>query len=124
MQLVLMAFECPHCNFRNSEVQFAGQLQPQGCRLALRLEEGDAEALNRQVVKADSATILIPELQFEVPPESQRGSLSTVEGVLRKAHADLQALQEQRRVRAGSGWRVAAASFGWGWVAATRSRHG
>jgi len=27
-EVVLMAFECPHCNERNYEVQFAGQLQP------------------------------------------------------------------------------------------------
>ncbi|XP_024540130.1 zinc finger protein ZPR1 [Selaginella moellendorffii] len=96
-EIVLMAFECPHCNERNNEVQFAGQLQPQGCRFTLSVPQHDLKALNRQVVKSDSATIKVPELDFEVPPEAQRGVLSTVEGVLLKAGDDLERLQEERR---------------------------
>ncbi|CAJ1939679.1 unnamed protein product, partial [Sphenostylis stenocarpa] len=53
--------------------------------------------LNRQVVKSESATIKIPELDFEIPPEAQRGSLSTVEGILMRAADELQALQEERK---------------------------
>uniref|UniRef100_A0A0E0AWH5 Zinc finger ZPR1-type domain-containing protein n=1 Tax=Oryza glumipatula TaxID=40148 RepID=A0A0E0AWH5_9ORYZ len=89
-EVVLMAFECPHCGERNNEVQFAGQLQPKGCCYRL-------EILNRQVVKSDSATIKIPELDFEIPPEAQRGSLSTVEGIIMRAVDELQALQDERK---------------------------
>uniref|UniRef100_A0A7C9CWJ2 Zinc finger ZPR1-type domain-containing protein n=1 Tax=Opuntia streptacantha TaxID=393608 RepID=A0A7C9CWJ2_OPUST len=53
--------------------------------------------LNRQVVKSESATIKIPELDFEIPPEAQRGSLSTIEGILTRAAEALEALQEERR---------------------------
>ncbi|KAG8662546.1 hypothetical protein MANES_01G122000v8 [Manihot esculenta] len=53
--------------------------------------------LNRQVVKSESATIKIPELDFEIPPEAQRGSLSTVEGILTRAADELEALQEERK---------------------------
>ncbi|MCO5572513.1 hypothetical protein L7F22_026268 [Adiantum nelumboides] len=77
-EIVLMAFECPHCNERNNEVQFVGQLQSQGCCHTLTVPKGDAKVLSRQVVKSDSATIKIPEVEFEVPPEAQRGILSTV----------------------------------------------
>ncbi|KAL2906560.1 Zinc finger protein ZPR1, partial [Bienertia sinuspersici] len=38
----------------------------------------------------------IPELAFEIPPEAQRGSLSTVEGILTRAADGLEALQEER----------------------------
>ncbi|KAJ3669826.1 hypothetical protein LUZ60_010150 [Juncus effusus] len=96
-EVVLMAFECPHCNERNNEVQFAGQLQPKGCCYKLHVPSGQTEILNRQVVKSESATIKIPELNFEIPPEAQRGSLSTVEGVITRAHAELQALQDERK---------------------------
>ena len=41
--------------------------------------------MNRQVVKGDEATIIIPELSFEIPPHTQRGAITTVEGVLRAA---------------------------------------
>nr|XP_029117735.1 zinc finger protein zpr1 isoform X2 [Elaeis guineensis] len=96
-EIVLMAFECPHCNERNNEVQFAGQLQPRGCCYQLEIPLGSSEVLNRQVVKSDSATIKIPELDFEIPPEAQRGTLSTVEGILVRAVDELQALQEERK---------------------------
>ncbi|XP_004293742.1 PREDICTED: zinc finger protein ZPR1-like [Fragaria vesca subsp. vesca] len=96
-KILLSAFECPHCNERNNEVQFAGELQPKGCTYRLEVPSGDPKMLNRQVVKSEFATIKIPELEFEIPPESQRGSLSTVEGILLRAADELQALQEERK---------------------------
>ncbi|KAL5229784.1 hypothetical protein ABZP36_028560 [Zizania latifolia] len=96
-EVVLMAFECPHCGERNNEVQFAGQLQPKGCCYLLEVPQGKNEILNRQVVKSDSATIKIPELDFEIPPEAQRGSLSTVEGIIMRAVDELLALQDERK---------------------------
>ncbi|KAK9279890.1 hypothetical protein L1049_013573 [Liquidambar formosana] len=96
-KILLSAFECPHCGERNNEVQFAGELQSRGCCYSLVFPAGDQKMLNRQVVKSDSATIKIPELDFEIPPEAQRGSLSTVEGILTRAVDELQALQEERK---------------------------
>ncbi|KAL3522997.1 hypothetical protein ACH5RR_015831 [Cinchona calisaya] len=96
-KILLAAFECPHCGERNNEVQFAGELQPRGCHYRLEISSGDRKMLNRQVVKSESAAIKIPELDFEIPPEAQRGSLSTVEGVLVRAADELEALQEERR---------------------------
>ncbi|CAL5366804.1 unnamed protein product [Camellia sinensis] len=93
-KILLSAFECPHCGERNNEVQFAGELQPQGCHYQLNFPPA---MLNRQVVKSDTATIKIPELDFEIPPEAQRGSLSTVEGILLRAADEIEALQEERK---------------------------
>ncbi|PON74455.1 Zinc finger, ZPR1-type [Trema orientale] len=62
---------------RNNEVQFAGEIQPKGCCYCLEVPAGDLKILNEQVVKSESATIKIPKLDFEIPPEAQRGSLST-----------------------------------------------
>ncbi|RDX78180.1 Zinc finger protein ZPR1-like protein, partial [Mucuna pruriens] len=96
-KILLSAFECPHCGERNNEVQFAGEIQPRGCCYSLVIPSGEHKMLNRQVVKSESATIKIPELEFEIPPEAQRGSLSTVEGILMRAADELQALQEERK---------------------------
>ncbi|KAJ1443265.1 Zinc finger, ZPR1-type [Sesbania bispinosa] len=96
-KILLSAFECSHCGERNNEVQFAGEIQPRGCCYSLEIPSGEQKMLNRQVVKSESATIKIPELDFEIPPEAQRGSLSTVEGILMRAADELQALQEERR---------------------------
>ncbi|KAK8637058.1 hypothetical protein V6N13_064488 [Hibiscus sabdariffa] len=95
--VLLSAFECPHCGERNNEVQFAGEIQPKGCHYRLEVQSGDPKMFSRQVVKSESAAIKIPELDFEIPPEAQRGSLSTVEGILVRAIDGLQALQEERK---------------------------
>ena len=49
-----------------------------------------------QVVKSDSATVRVPELDFEIPAATQRGSITTVEGLLRDAADALRALQPER----------------------------
>ncbi|GFQ04826.1 zinc finger protein zpr1 [Phtheirospermum japonicum] len=95
--ILLSAFECPHCGERNNEVQFAGEIQPKGCHYVLDVPSGDQKMFNRQVLKSEAATIKIPELDFEIPPEAQRGSLSTLEGMLMRAADGLAALQEERK---------------------------
>lgn len=37
--------------------------------------------MNRSVIKGDYCTITIPELDFEIPYNTQRGALTTVEGI-------------------------------------------
>ncbi|XP_071707478.1 uncharacterized protein [Rutidosis leptorrhynchoides] len=96
-KILLSAFECPHCGERNNEVQFAGEIQPRGSIYRVEFTSGDQKMLNRQVVKSETATIKIPQLEFEIPPEAQRGSLSTVEGILLRASEELQALQDERK---------------------------
>jgi C4-type Zn-finger protein len=49
------------------------------------------------VIKSQHATIRLPELDFEIPPLTQAGSLTTVEGVLMQAASGLESMQPQRR---------------------------
>ena len=58
-------------------------------RYTLQLKAGDAEGRSRQVVKSDSATIRVPELDFEIPAATQKGTISTVEGLLSDAASNL-----------------------------------
>ncbi|KAG5553919.1 hypothetical protein RHGRI_011702 [Rhododendron griersonianum] len=76
-KILLSAFECPHCNERNNEVQ-SGEIQPRGCHFQLHFPSGDRKMLNRQVVKSETATI-------------------KVEGILVRAADELGALQETRK---------------------------
>lgn len=55
--------------------------------------------MNRQVVKGDSAIIKIPELELEIPQETQQGTLNTVEGVIRQVADNLEQLQPVRRIQ-------------------------
>ena len=52
------------------------------------------------MVKADTATVCVPELELEIPPATQRGSITTVEGLLREAAAALRQLQPERAAEA------------------------
>jgi zinc finger protein len=50
--------------------------------------------LNRRIIKSDSCTITFPSLNFEIP--AQRGTLSTVEGILTTALDELAMAQPAR----------------------------
>ncbi|TPX38526.1 hypothetical protein SeLEV6574_g07752 [Synchytrium endobioticum] len=95
-EIVVMAFECPHCAFRSSEVQSAGMIQEHGERLTCRIES--EEDLNRQVVKSETAIVRIEEADFEIPASTQRGVLTTVEGMVSRAIEGLETNQPLRKV--------------------------
>ncbi|GMH89863.1 hypothetical protein TrVE_jg7982 [Triparma verrucosa] len=96
-QIIIMSLTCPSCGFSNSEVSFGGEIQPKGVRTTLKVTS--AADLNRQVIKSDSCTILLPSLQFEIPPITQRGAVTTIEGVLKKSAEGLQEGQAQRAIQ-------------------------
>ena len=50
------------------------------------------------VVKSDSAQVIIPELNFEIPPNTQKGVITTIEGLLSKSVNDLLKEQPMRKV--------------------------
>lgn len=80
-----MSFFCPHCNFKNSEIQSAGEIQQKGSRYELRLTSSSDFA--RQIVKSDTCIVKFIELDIEVPPG--RGQLTNVEGLLSMILEDL-----------------------------------
>lgn len=95
-EIVLMAFECPHCGFQNNEVQSAGVIQERGLVQVCRVE--DEKDMNRQIVKSESCSLRIPELDFEIPARSQPAMLTTVEGILSRAVEGLSHEQPVRKI--------------------------
>ncbi|KAM4613395.1 zinc finger protein ZPR1 [Polymixia lowei] len=94
-EIIISSFGCVHCGFSNTEIQSAGRIQDKGVRYTLKVKS--KQDLDREVVKADSATARIPELDFEIPAFTQKGSLSTIEGLLDRAVAGLEQDQQARR---------------------------
>ena len=71
------------CGYTNNEITFGGTIQPNGVIYELKiLSKSD---LDRQVIKSDTASISIPEIVFEIPPNTQKGEISTIEGFLSRA---------------------------------------
>ena len=93
-EIIIMTLICPDCSFRNSEISFGGAIQERGERITLTVSS--EEDLNRQLVKSDSATILIPSIELEIPPTTQRGKISTVEGMLKTAIENMEQSQPER----------------------------
>jgi C4-type Zn-finger protein len=49
-------------------------------------------------VVSEHATIIIEELNLEIPPKRDKGYLNTIEGILHRITEDLQEGQEERKV--------------------------
>lgn len=100
-EVVLMSFECPHCFFKNCEIQSASEIQERGCTYILRVSA--AEDLNRQVVKSETCVSTFQELDLEIP--AQRGQLTTVEGLLTTVVEDLMTEQPKRKEVDPESWK-------------------
>ncbi|XP_052746111.1 zinc finger protein ZPR1 isoform X2 [Bicyclus anynana] len=95
--IVIMSFSCEFCGYENNEIQPGGAFAEMGVRWKLRVESNSD--LNRQVVKSDYTSIKIPEVDFEIPAQSQKGEVTTVEGIITRAVAGLTQDQEARRIQ-------------------------
>ncbi|PSN56885.1 Zinc finger protein ZPR1 [Blattella germanica] len=96
-EVVLMSFECEHCGFKNNEIQPGGKVDEKGISITLHVQaERD---LNRQVVKSDYTSVKIVELDFEIPAQSQKGEITTIEGVIDRAISGLEQDQPLRKIQ-------------------------
>jgi zinc finger protein len=84
-EVILMAFNCDECGWRNVEVKGGGAVPPFGTITELRYEPGPVAVerdLTRDVIKSDTAAVEIPELDLVVAHGSLGGMYTTVEGLL------------------------------------------
>ncbi|KAK1406327.1 hypothetical protein QVD17_41621 [Tagetes erecta] len=86
-KILLSAFECPHCNERNNEVQFAGEIQPRGSRYSVEFP-------------SDTASVIILEIELELTSGTLGGIVTTVEGLITKISEEI----VWRRAEKTSGW--------------------
>ncbi|KAH9852116.1 zf-ZPR1-domain-containing protein [Lenzites betulinus] len=93
-EIIVMSFRCEHCGFNNNEVQSAGEIRPEGAMYTIHVLA--REDLNRQIVKSNTCTVIIPEFELTIPPG--RGQLTTIEGLIRDIMIDLSTDQPLRRV--------------------------
>jgi len=92
-ELVISSFDCPHCNYKNNQLDPAIEIKPQGVRMSLKIE--NKEDLDRYVITTDYTSIQVLDLDFEIPPMSQRSQVTTVEGIIAKTVTNL---SEQKKV--------------------------
>ncbi|KIL58629.1 hypothetical protein M378DRAFT_170376 [Amanita muscaria Koide BX008] len=100
-EIIVMSFRCEHCAWQNNEIQSAGAIRPEGINcIAKILSRSD---LNRQIVRSSTCEIAVPELELTLPA-TNRGQLTTVEGLMRDIYGDLSMDQPLRRVQDPEGY--------------------
>lgn len=92
-----MSFACEHCGCENNEIQPAGEIEPNGCKITVKLNS--PRDLNRRVVKSDRTSTKFVELDFEIPAQSQKGEVTTIEGIIDRSIAGLEQDQPARRIQ-------------------------
>ncbi|XP_052849172.1 zinc finger protein ZPR1 [Drosophila gunungcola] len=95
-EVVLMSFKCDHCGHINNEMQSASEIQKSGIRIELQVQS--MADLNRRVVRSDNSSVSIPEVELEIPVQSQKGEVTTVEGIIERTIAGLSQDQDKRRI--------------------------
>lgn len=71
-EVILMSFNCDNCGYQNNEIQSGGMVQDLGIKYKVKIIQ--PQDLSRQIVKSDYASLIVPEIDLEVPPNSQKGS--------------------------------------------------
>ncbi|KAL4229038.1 nucleolar zinc-finger protein [Mactra antiquata] len=94
-EVIVSSFSCDHCGHHDSELQPAGRIQEKGVQYSVTIK--NSKDLDRQFVQTNSASVSIPELEFESPPN--KGVLTTVEGIIDRAVDGLNQDQVLRRIQ-------------------------
>ncbi|XP_076111836.1 zinc finger protein ZPR1-like isoform X1 [Mytilus galloprovincialis] len=93
--VIVSSFTCDNCGYHNTELQPGGRIQDKGVKYTVNIQ--NLKDLNRQVVQTNTATIAIPKLEFENPPN--KGVLTTVEGIVQRAVEGLSQDQPLRKIQ-------------------------
>lgn len=75
-----MATNCDACGLRTNEVKSGAGINDKGVKITLRIT--DAIDMSRDVLKSDTCSLFIPELDFEVGAGTLGGKFTTLEGLL------------------------------------------
>jgi zinc finger protein len=84
-EVILMAFACDECGWKDVEVKGGGAMPPQGTVTTLVYDPTLPDAagdMTRDVIKSDTSAVEIPEVDLHMEAGSLGGMYTTVEGLL------------------------------------------
>ncbi|KAL0398141.1 UNVERIFIED_CONTAM: Zinc finger protein ZPR1 [Sesamum radiatum] len=87
-EVIVMASTCDACGYRNSEVKPGGRIPDKGKRIIVHVK--NIKDLSRDVIKSDTASVKIPELELELASGTLGGLVTTVEGLISKIGESLE----------------------------------
>lgn len=92
--VILVSFECRSCGYKNNELQSGEPRKDYGEKIIINVT--NKEDLNRQLIKTENASVHVNEIDFEIPAQTQKGVITTIEGVIRTAHDNLRKYHAER----------------------------
>lgn len=75
-----MATNCENCGHRTNEVKSGGAIEPLGTRITFHIT--DPSDMTRDLLKSETCSVEIPELEFELGMAVLGGKFTTLEGML------------------------------------------
>jgi zinc finger protein len=78
--VVLLVTQCDQCGYRDAEVKPMGRVSEKGRRITLKVTSVDD--LKRDLLKSDTASCTIPELDLELESGTLGGKYTTLEGLI------------------------------------------
>ena len=74
-----MTFKCYHCGYNKSEYIIYGSISVKGSSISLYCDSN--KDLKREILKSETASIIISECDFEMSQDSIGGKFTTIEGL-------------------------------------------
>jgi len=79
-EIIIMATVCDECGFKSDEVKSGVGIEPKGAKLTCTV--ADKIDLSRDVLKSETCSLSIPELELELEHGSLGGRFTTIEGLI------------------------------------------
>lgn len=79
-EVVIMSTVCEVCGAKTNEVKAGGGIEAQGKKISLKIT--DPTDMSRDVLKSETCSIRIPELEFEMGGQAIGSRFTTVEGLM------------------------------------------
>ncbi|PZC71175.1 hypothetical protein B5X24_HaOG213937 [Helicoverpa armigera] len=88
-EVVIMSTTCDYCGHRTNEVKSGGGIEDRGVRFEVRVAGKDD--FSRDILKSETCSMEVPELELEVGGRALGGRFTTAEGILSATAAQLRA---------------------------------
>jgi zinc finger protein len=86
-EVIIMATTCDYCGYKTNEVKSGGATSAYGKKITLQLTT--EEDLSRDILKSETCTLSIPEIDLLLTTNSLGGRFTTLEGLLRQVYDEL-----------------------------------
>ncbi|KAG5553920.1 hypothetical protein RHGRI_011702 [Rhododendron griersonianum] len=90
-EVIVMASTCDACGYRSSELKPGGRIPEKGKKIIVLVK--NIKDLSRDVIKSDTASVKVPELDLELASGTLGGLVTTVEGLIMQISENLERVQ-------------------------------